>query len=210
MALTIAGPVGPLEALLDTPPEGVHPRATVVFCHPHPQHGGTMHTKAVFQAAKALARVGCVVLRFNFRGVGASAGAFDAGAGERADFSAAVDYVAREYPSLPIWAGGFSFGSWIALEAGASDPRVSVLMAVAPPVARDGYVWRDVRLSAKPKFFVQGSLDEVCPLKALRAFYSTLEEPKELVVIDGANHLFDGQAREVGESLEDLLADFAG
>lgn len=169
-----------------------------------------MHTKAVYQGAKALARIGCVVLRFNFRGVGLSAGVFDHGHGEQDDLRAALDHIAREYPGVPIWTAGFSFGSWIALEVGAEDPRVSVLIAVAPPVSRDGYVWTHILASSKPKFFVQGSLDEICPLKALRAFYATLEEPKELAVIDGANHLFDGRTPEVGEALEDLLSDFEG
>jgi alpha/beta superfamily hydrolase len=204
--MTIAGPCGPLEALLDPPTTA--PRAAAVFCHPHPQHGGTMHTKAVFQGAKGLARSGCAVLRFNFRGVGASAGAFGGGVGERADFLAAVDYMTSQYPGVPLWAAGFSFGSWVALEAGALDPRVSVLIGIAPPVSREGYIFEHLLTSTKPKFFVQGSLDDICPLKALRAFYARLLEPKELAVIDGANHLFEGRAPEVGEALEDLLADF--
>jgi alpha/beta superfamily hydrolase len=167
-----------------------------------------MHTKAVFQGAKGLTRIGCAVLRFNYRGVGASAGAFDAGPGEMADFSAAVDYMAATYPGLPIWAAGFSFGAWIVLEAGARDPRVSVLIGIAPPVSREGYVFADVLTSTKPKFLVQGSLDEICPIKDLWAFYARLPEPRELAVIDGASHLFEGRAGEVGEALEDLLGDF--
>jgi hypothetical protein len=180
----------------------------VVFAHPHPQHGGTMHTKAVFQGAKGLARIGCAVLRFNFRGVGASTGVFGEGTGEMDDFRAALDFLASRYPRVPLWAAGFSFGSWVALEAGALDPRVSVLIGVAPPVAREGYHFEHVGRSAKPKFFVQGDLDEICRLKDLWAFYAGLPEPKELAVIDGANHLFEGHAGEVGEALEDLLADF--
>lgn len=210
MPLTIAGPAGPLESLVDLPAAGTAPRAAVVFCHPHPQHGGTMHTKAVFQGAKALARTGCVVLRFNFRGVGASAGTFGGGTGEQEDFTAAVDHISREYPGIPLWAAGFSFGSWVALESGSTNPAISTLIAIAPPVAREGYTFEHVLASTKPKFFVQGSLDEICPLKALWAFYAKLHEPKELVVIDGANHLFDGRTGEVGEALEDLVGDFAG
>src|SRR5215210_9161562 len=94
----LAGPAGPLEALLDEPQDSARAgsagniRAAVVFAHPHPQFGGTMHTKAVFQGAKGLTRIGCAVLRFNFRGVGRSAGEFDQGDGEKADFSAALNY----------------------------------------------------------------------------------------------------------------------
>src|SRR5205814_1852182 len=133
----LKGPAGRLEALLEEP-EGA-PKAAVVFAHPLPTHGGTMHTKAVYQGAKGLVRVGCAVLRFNFRGVGASDGSFTGGAGEREDFSAALDYAAKKYAGLPLWAAGFSFGAWIALETGADDDRVTVLIGIAPPVARQGY-----------------------------------------------------------------------
>ncbi|HEX5214596.1 MAG TPA: alpha/beta fold hydrolase, partial [Vicinamibacterales bacterium] len=207
MHFTLDGPAGPLEALLDEPAtESI--RAAVVFAHPHPQQGGTMHTKAVFQGSKGLVRLGCAVLRFNFRGVGSSAGEFDAGAGESADFNAALDWMAARYPNAPLWAAGFSFGSWIALEAGAQDARVSALIGIAPPVTREGYSFEHTLTSTKPKFFVQGDLDTLCPLKDMWAFYSKLEEPKELVVIDGATHLFDGKTAEVGDALEALLGDF--
>jgi alpha/beta superfamily hydrolase len=206
MHLDLQGPAGRLEALLD---EGTTPpRAAVVFGHPHPMHGGTMHTKAVYQGSKGLTRIGCSVLRFNFRGVAGSAGTFDQGDGEKADFTAAIDLMAARYPGSPIWAAGFSFGSWVALEVGADDPRVSVLIGIAPPVNRDGYTWERTLQTEKPKFFVQGDLDELCSLKDMWAFYAQLKEPKELAVIDGASHLFEGKTPEVGEALEELLGDF--
>ena len=167
-----------------------------------------MHTKAVYQGAKGLRRIGCTVLRFNFRGVGTSAGTFDEGQGERDDFRAAIGFMTERYPDIPIWAAGFSFGSWIALEVGATDPRVSLLIGIAPPVTRPGYTFDAILESTKPKFLVQGSLDELCPIKDLWAFYAKLKEPKEIVVIDGSNHLFEGQAPEVGEALQDLLGDY--
>lgn len=210
MRVTIDGPAGPLEALLDQPSaEGaaVPPRAAVVFAHPHPQQGGTMHTKAVFQGAKGLVRTGCAVLRFNFRGVGASAGAFDEGRGEREDFRAAIGFMQARFPQAPLWAAGFSFGAWVALEEGASDTRVSLVIGIAPPVCNPGYTFEAIYASPKPKFLVQGSLDELCPVKDLWAFYARLEEPKDIAVIDGANHLFEGRTREVGEALESLLGD---
>jgi alpha/beta superfamily hydrolase len=202
----LSGPAGKLEALLDTP--DVAPRAAVVFAHPLPTHGGTMHTKAVYQGAKGLVRTGCAVLRFNFRGVGQSAGTFDAGAGEKGDFTAALDYMEATHPGLPLWAAGFSFGSWIALETGAVDPRVKALIGIAPPVTRTGYDFSNTRASTKPKFFVHGEADEICPIQDMWKFYGALQEPKELVVIDMADHLFDGHTTEVGEALEDLLKDF--
>jgi alpha/beta superfamily hydrolase len=201
----IPGPAGPLEVLIDRPPS--EPRASVVFAHPLPIEGGTMHTKVVYQGAKALARTGCLVLRFNFRGVGRSAGAWDEGRGELADYRAAVDFLAAQHPELQVWAAGFSFGSYIAMTAGAQDERICALVGIAPPVNR--YAFSEVIRSTKPKFIVHGSQDELIPMKAVREFYARLEEPKELVEIDRANHLFDGQASEVGEALEDLLADFS-
>ena len=215
MVTDLVGPAGPLEALLDEPESrdaASVPKAAVVFAHPHPQFGGTMHTKAVYRGAKGLTRIGCVVLRFNFRGVGRSAGAFDQGEGEKEDFKAALDYMAARYPESPLWAAGFSFGAWVALEVGAVDDRVSALIGIAPPVATSisghDYTFENTLNSTKPKFFVQGEADEVCPIEAMWAFYGKLEEPKELVVIDAADHLFEGQAEEVGDALEDLLVDY--
>jgi alpha/beta superfamily hydrolase len=177
-----------------------------VFAHPLPTHGGTMHTKVVFQGAKALTRIGCAVLRFNFRGVGRSAGAWDEGRGEQDDYRAALDYFAGRYPGVELWAAGFSFGSYIALTCGAEDDRVCTLIGIAPPVHT--YDYEIVKQSTKPKFIIHGEADELIPLRAVREFYAQLQEPKELVEIDRANHLFEGQASEVGDALEDLLEDF--
>jgi alpha/beta superfamily hydrolase len=205
MLREIPGPAGPLEALVDRP-QGP-PRAVVAFAHPLPTHGGTMHTKVVFQGAKALTRIGCLVLRFNFRGVGRSAGQWDNGRGERDDYRAALDFLATEYPEVEIWAAGFSFGSYIAMTCGAEDDRVCALIGIAPPVNR--YDYAAVKRSTRPKFIIHGERDELIPLKAVREFYGQLQEPRELVEIDRANHLFDGQAAEVGDALEELLSDFS-
>jgi uncharacterized protein len=218
--LELSGPAGRLEALLDEPTaagtidaDGLlstgHKaglRAAVVFAHPLTTMGGTMHTKVVYQAAKALSRIGCAVLRFNFRGAGASAGTFSNGTGEREDFRIALDHMQAAYPEARLWVAGMSFGSWIALTAGAEDPRVSTLIGIAPPLSR--YDFSAVAESTKPKFFIQGERDEICPLNDMREFYAGAAEPKELVVIDGANHLFDGKVTEVAEAVEDLLGDW--
>jgi alpha/beta superfamily hydrolase len=217
----IAGPAGRLDVLLDEPaPRGVGAdgllnsgpsaglRAAVVFGHPHTEMGGTMHTKVVYQAAKALSRIGCAVLRLNFRGAGTSEGAFSNGPGEKDDFRAALDFMHERYPGAPLWAGGMSFGSWVALTLGAEDPRVSALIGIALPLSR--YDFEIVAASTKPKFFIQGERDEVCPLPAMREFYARAAEPKELVVIDAADHLFDGKVGEVADAVEDLLGDWTG
>jgi alpha/beta superfamily hydrolase len=209
----LKGPAGRLEALLELP-EASPVRAAIVFAHPHPQFGGSMHTKVVYQGAKGLARIGCAVLRFNFRGVGTSEGTFDRGEGEKGDFLAALDFMGASHPGVKLWAAGFSFGAWVALETGGPDDRVSALIGIAPPVATSvsgqEYDFSNTLETTKPKFFVQGEGDEVCPLEAMWHFYGRLKEPKELVVIDGADHLFDGKTQEVGEALEDLLGDFEG
>lgn len=202
----MAGPAGRLEILIDSPAAGSALRAAVVFAHPHPQFGGTMHTKAVYQAAKGLSRLGCEVLRFNFRGVGRSEGAFDEGVGEAADFRAALDFMAARHPGTPLWAGGFSFGSWIGLDAGVADARVTTLIGIAPPL--DRYDYEPVRTTTKPKFFIQGERDEICPLRRMREFYASCQEPKELVVIDAADHLFDGHVTEVADAIEELFSDW--
>jgi alpha/beta superfamily hydrolase len=216
----IAGPAGRLEALLDEPrpsrsvdSEGlVHAghegeiRAAVVFAHPHTGQGGTMHTKVVFQAAKALCRIGCAVLRINFRGAGASAGRFTGGPGEMDDFRSGLDFMSQRYPAARLWVAGMSFGSWVSMTIGAQDPRVSTLFGIAPPI--DSYDWETVRTSPKPKFFIHGERDELCPLKQVREFYARAAEPKELVVIDGADHLFDGKVSEVADAVEDLFGDW--
>ena len=201
----VPGAVGALEVLIDKPASD--PRAVVVFAHPLPTEGGTMHTKCVFQASKALSRIGCVVLRFNFRGVGRSAGTWDEGRGEMDDFRAAVNYMAAEHPGLEMWAAGFSFGSHVAATVGAEDERVGALIMIGPPVNK--YDFAAVKTSAKPKFIIHGESDELIPIKLVREFYAQLPEPKEFVEIDRANHLFDGQASEVGDALEDLLEDFS-
>jgi alpha/beta superfamily hydrolase len=220
MLCEFRGPAGRLEALLDEPAAGrtlddhgaVHagapdgPRAAVVFGHPHPLYGGTMHTKATYQAAKALTRIGCAVLRFNFRGVGRSEGTFADGLGEQDDFRAAIDFLHDRYPQAPLWAAGMSFGSWVGLTVGAADERVSSLIGVAMPV--DRYDFSQVRDSVKPKFFIHGERDEITSVHAIRRFYAQVAEPKELVVIDTADHVFDGKALDVADAIEDLLGDW--
>lgn len=218
--LELGGPVGRLEALLEEPADarGVSPaglveagrsdrlRAAVVFAHPHPQMGGTMHTKVVYHASKALARIGCAVLRFNFRGAGKSDGAFDDGVGEQDDFRAALAFMRERYPDASLWAGGMSFGSYVGLTAAAADPGVSVLIGIAMPLSR--YDFSVVRDSTKAKFFIQAERDEVCSVKEMRQFYAHAAEPKELVVVDGADHLFDGKVTDVADAIEDLLGDW--
>jgi alpha/beta superfamily hydrolase len=200
----IAGPVGILEVKLDLP--AGDPRAVAVIAPPHPQYGGTLQTKAVYEAAQALVRIGVAVLRFNFRGTGSSTGTFDEGRGERDDYRAALDFAAGRFPGSPIWAVGMSFGAWVASDVGAADPRVALIVAIAPAV--DHYDYSALASAGKPVFVVHGEEDAIAPMRQVRQLYGTLAEPKELVVIEGADHVFDGRTSIVGEAIEDLLGDF--
>jgi hypothetical protein len=201
MTFELAGPVGRLEALVDEP-RGL-PRAAVVLAHPHPDHGGSMRTRVVYEAAQAFVRVGAAVLRFNYRGVGTSQGRFTGGHGEMLDFSAALDALAHRCPASPLWTAGYSFGAWVAMAVGAADPRVTAILAIAPPLCHHDFS----RAAASPatKVIIQAERDEVCPLTTARQYYATLAEPRELVVIDGADHAFSGRASEVAEAIEDLF-----
>ena len=215
----IQGPAGRLEALLEMPAargitgDGLVAtgaddavRAAVVLGHPHPQFGGTMHTKGVYHATKGLARIGCAVLRFNFRGVGKSEGVYDEGRGERDDFHSALDVMAERFPGVPLWAGGMSFGSWVGMNVGAEDPRVSTLIGIAAPVNK--WDFEAVATSEKAKFFVHGEMDEICGFREITAFYARAADPKELVIIDSSDHLFNGVVAEVADAVEALLGDW--
>jgi len=175
----------------------------VVLAHPHPAYGGTMNTKAVFQAAKAFCRLNCAVLRFNFRGAGRSEGVFSDGPGELDDYRAALDFAASKYPDVGIWSAGISFGSWVAATVGASDDRVTKLLVIAPPVK--GYDFSALAASDKPKFFIQGERDEICPTRDLWEFYAHASEPKDIAIIETASHLFEGRLTEMAAAIEGFM-----
>ena len=200
----IPGPLGPLEALIDSPNNA--PRAIVVFAHPLPIEGGTMHTKVVFQSAKALARTGCAVLRFNFRGVGRSAGTWDEGRGEQDDYRTALDFAAARYPGLEIWAARFSFGSHVAMTVGAGDGRVCALIGIAPPVNK--YDFGYLRDCEKPMLFLHGTQDEHGDVAKLEKVVENIRNA-ESVIVTGADHFFTKQLEAVEETMrswaEELL-----
>ena len=201
---SIPGPTGPLEARLDLP--AGTPRAAMVLGHPHPLYGGTLQTRAVYYTARALTRAGVAVLRLNFRGAGQSAGTFDEGRGEQDDFRAGLDFVSARLPGVPLWSGGLSFGSYVGMTVGASDPRVSLLLGVA--IAVDRYPYDAVRDSGKPVFLIHGEEDGLVPVRLVRQFYASLPEPRELIVIEGADHLFEGLDSVLADAVEGLVADF--
>jgi alpha/beta superfamily hydrolase len=182
----------------------VTPRHVALVCHPHPLHGGTMHNKVVFRAAKAALLSGLPTLRFNFRGAGKSVGTFAGGAGEREDVRAALDYLAAHYPGLPVCLMGFSFGSWVGLAVGATDRRVSTLVGLGLPVSSVDFDFlRDVR---KPKLILQGTRDEFGPVAQVAELYGSLAEPKQIHWVQDADHFFTAKLDEVQEVLRQFLS----
>lgn len=201
VSTVVPGPAGGLEALLRVPAE---PRGAAVVAHPHPLQGGTMHTKLIHRTARLLAdRFRLVTLRFNFRGVGASAGAYDGGRGEVDDLVAAAGDVRRRMPDGPLVVSGFSFGSVCALRAAPRlDPDLLLLMGVPVglfPVEAAGFGGRIV--------WIQGDADAFSPVEQARGIASRLGAV--FLVVPGADHLFTGKLRAfeeaAGAALEKLL-----
>jgi len=200
------GPAGRLEALLN----GGVGNAThaAVVCHPHPMFGGTLHNKVVFHTMKALNNFGFPVLRFNFRGTGLSQGEHDHGEGEVEDVRTALDWLDAEF-HLPLLFAGFSFGAAVGLRAACSDARVRAVIGVGVPVAPVAADTEEPRLytfdflgdCTKPKLFVSGARDRFGPRASLAALVASVPEPKKLVVIEGADHFFEGRLRELREAI---------
>jgi alpha/beta superfamily hydrolase len=197
------GPAGRLEAVL-MHPDGP-PVAAAVVCHAHPLHGGMMHFKPVFRAAKALQSARLAALRFNFRGVGRSTGSHDYGAGEQEDARAALFELERRFPGLPLVLGGFSFGATVALRVAARDPRVRAVLALGYPLLRAAET-APLAAVRPPRLFVQGEHDEFGPGEALRALVLPLAPPREIVIVPGADHYFTGRLEE----LHSAVAGWAG
>jgi len=197
--LFLEGPAGRLEAILWTPASAAQPPLAALVCHPHPLYGGTMHNKVVYQTAKSLDALGLPVLRFNFRGAGLSAGKHDHGRGELDDVRAALDFLATEFPQVPLLIAGFSFGCWMGLTVGCADARVTELIGLGTPVNRTDFSF--LRTCAKPKLFVHGSEDEHGDITKLRALVQSLPGENELVVVSGADHFFAGKLHELDAAI---------
>jgi alpha/beta superfamily hydrolase len=201
-SLFLNGPAGRLEALLNTGAE--HATHAALVCHPHPLYGGTLHNKVVFHAMKALNSFGYPVLRFNFRGAGLSQGEHDHGNGEVEDVRAALDWLAREF-HLPLIFAGFSFGAAVGLHVACSDARVVAVIGLGLPVdAIDDrvYDFEFLRDCGKPKLFVSGERDQFASRAKLEKVVAALPEPKKLVIVEGADHFFEGRLRELRETIE--------
>jgi hypothetical protein len=200
-ALTVAGPAGALQCALDRPEGGRAPRGVAVLCHPHPLHGGTMDNKVVTTLARAAVQLGYAATRFNFRGVGGSAGAWDEGRGE-IDDALAVIAASRALcaAGLPLLLGGFSFGGYVATQAAARlGEAVSRLVLVSPAA-------KNFELAAVPPhtLVVQGEADDVVPMGAVLDWARPQSLP--VLVIPGAGHFFHGQLPLLKQILIDVLS----
>jgi alpha/beta superfamily hydrolase len=195
-SLFIPGPAGRLEALLEEP-DDTAPSETALVCHPHPQHGGTMHNKVVYRMARGLRSTGAVVLRFNYRGVNLSEGRYDDGEGELDDARAALDYLRARYPALPFTVAGFSFGSRIALRLGCGIARR--VIAVGFPASYKDKASLDT--CTTPRVFIQSTHDQFGSVEQIESIVAGLPEPKKLYLIEAQDHFFVG-------ALEPLEAKF--
>jgi uncharacterized protein len=199
-SITLTGPAGALEAVTLCPAHAAV--ATAVILHPHPLHGGTMQNKVVHTLARAFAELGVASVRFNFRGVGASAGRFAHGEGETEDALAVIAWVRRQRPGSPIWLAGFSFGAYIALRA-AATAQVDGLITVAPAVHL--YDFSRLSLPQCPWLLIQGEADEVVPVDSVRAWLTSLAPQPQTLFLPDTGHFFHGRLNDLKAALHDFV-----
>ena len=187
---TLAGPVGTIECAIDEPTAGTPLLGLAVICHPHPQHGGTMDNKVVQTLARAYVQLGYRAVRFNFRGVGASAGSWDEGRGEIDDALAVIEAQRAAAPALPLALCGFSFGGYVAAQAAsrlAAGQPVQRLVLVAPATSR----FEMPAEVPKDTVVIHGDADDVVPLASTLAWARPQVLP--VLVLPGVGHFFHGQ-----------------
>ncbi|HZG53987.1 MAG TPA: alpha/beta family hydrolase [Pyrinomonadaceae bacterium] len=201
--LFITVPHGKLEAILKEPGAGVARRGVALVLHPHPLHGGTMHNKVVFRAARALNDAGLVTLRKNFRGVGQTTGTHDHARGEAEDARLALDYLVARYPDAPLLLAGFSFGARVGLETGVGDARVRALVGIGTPI--NMYDFSFLKNCRQPILFIHGERDEFGDAARLQALAAELpaEAHARVEIIPAAGHFFDHQLDELSRVLRD-------
>ncbi|HVF17785.1 MAG TPA: alpha/beta fold hydrolase [Steroidobacteraceae bacterium] len=191
--LAIAGPMGNLEGILETPLDADDARVAIV-CHPHPVYGGTMTNKVVHMLAKAFNDLSVRTIRFNYRGVGASVGTYDEGRGETLDTLAVVRWANLRWPDAKIWLGGFSFGGAVALRT-AAQIQPARLVTVAPAIQRVDVT--SVKLRDCPWLIVQGDNDELVNAQDVQAWAESLEPRPQFALLSGVDHFFHGRLNEL-------------
>jgi alpha/beta superfamily hydrolase len=192
-----------LEAVLREPVPGPA-RAAAVLCHPHPAFGGTMNNRVIYRAGKAALRAGLAALRFNFRGVGESTGAYDQGVGEKEDVASAVDFAAEKYPGLPLVLIGFSFGAWVGLPVACRDDRIVAMIGLGLPAAK--YDFEYLVENQKPSLYILGTQDEFSSREKMQQLAERFPAASRLVWVENADHFFTNDV----EHVQDVIVDFLG
>ena len=199
--LTLQGPAGALEALTACPVRGGVP-ATAVILHPHPLYGGTLQNKVVHTLARAFGDLGVASVRFNFRGVGASAGNFAQGVGETDDALAVIEWVRAQQPGTSVWLAGFSFGAAVALRA-AQRTKVAGLITVAPAV--NLYDFSALSTPSCPWLLIQGEADEVVPVEGVRTWLSGIAPPPQTIFLPDVSHFFHGRLNDLKVAVNNFV-----
>ena len=195
------GPEGRLEGRYHPQKEKDAPIAIIL--HPHPQFGGTMNNRVVYNLHYAFYNMGFTVLRFNFRGVGRSQGEYDQGIGELSDAASALDYLQALNPnSKHCWVAGFSFGAFIAL-AVAAQIKPAALITVAPPVRM--FDFDKLEAVQCPWLLVQGDEDEIVDVRSVTSWVDSLEHPPRLEILHGSSHFFHGKLLDLRSLCDEFL-----
>ncbi len=187
-----AGPEGRLEGRYHPNPGEGAPIALVL--HPHPQFGGTMNNKVIYNLYYTLHELGFSVLRFNFRGVGRSQGEFDAGIGELSDAASALDYLQEMNPNArQCWVAGFSFGAWISMQLLMRRPEISGFVSVSPPA--NMYDFSFLAPCPSSGLIINGDADRVAPPDDVLKLVQKLQAQKGITIthqmVEKANHFYD-------------------
>ena len=204
--IIISGPEGRLEGRYKHSEDPKSPLAIIL--HPHPQHGGTMNNKIVYNLYYIFVKRGFSVLRFNFRGVGRSQGEFDNGIGELADAAGSLDWMQTIKPSArAVWVAGFSFGAWIGMQLLMRRPEIEGFISVAPPA--NMYDFSFLAPCPSDGLIVHGTEDDVVPSSAIEKLNNKLSLQKNIKItnstIKGANHFFQNHMDDLTKTIEDYL-----
>ena len=200
--LALAGPAGAIEALVELPEPDKARAGIAIVCHPHPLHEGTMHNKVVTMTARSLRELGLAVLRFNFRGVGDSAGSYDNGAGEAEDVRAIAAWLDQVRPGDQLWLAGFSFGAYVAARA-AQDLPVRQLISIGPAV--ENFDMAGLRHPDCPWLVIQGEEDEVVSPQAVFDWAATVKPPVQLIRMPETGHFFHRRLMDLRGALKNAV-----
>ncbi|MFH2013041.1 MAG: alpha/beta fold hydrolase [Pseudomonadota bacterium] len=181
-------------------------KPAVVVCHPHPRYGGNMHNNVVMGITDTLTKEGFTTLRFNFRGVNNSEGVYGEGIEEVKDVKGAIDFISGtdQLKTSSIFLVGYSFGAMVGLQAAAEDNRIKGLVGISPPVTM--YDFTFLIKSYKPKLLLFGDSDFVCPKEEMEKLFDSIQEPKVMSIISGADHFYFGKEGTIAKNVLDFLS----